>query len=104
MRINRPATLSLRTLAIAYLALLLLAPLGLVFYRTFEHGFGAAWNWISTPAAVSALWLSLLIAAIAVPLNTIFGVGCALVLVRGKARGRRRRSMRCSTSPSSSRR
>ena len=89
LRISRPTTLSLRTLAIAYLALLLLAPLGLVFYRTFEHGFGAAWTWISTPAAVSALWLSLLIAAIAVPLNTIFGVGCALVLVRGKARGRR---------------
>ena len=28
-------------------------------------------------------------AAIAVPLNTIFGVGCALALVRGKARGRK---------------
>ena len=89
MRINRPAVLSLRTAAIAYLALLLLAPLGLIFYRTFEHGFGTAWSWMTTPAAVSALSLSVLIAVIAVPLNTIFGVGCALVLVRGRGRGRR---------------
>ena len=43
---------------------------------------------MTTPAAISALWLSMLIAAIAVPLNTIFGVGAALVIVRGKTRGR----------------
>jgi sulfate transport system permease protein len=88
LRISRGATLSLRTIAIAYLALLLLLPIGVVLVRTFEHGFGVAWDWITTPAAISALWLSILIAAIAVPLNTIFGVGAALVLVRSKARGR----------------
>jgi sulfate/thiosulfate transport system permease protein len=71
-----------------YLALLLLLPLAVVFGRTFEHGFSAAWAWITTPAAISAFWLTVLVAVIAVPLNTIFGVGCALVLVRGKARGR----------------
>jgi sulfate transport system permease protein len=86
LRISRRATLSLRTVALAYLAVLLLLPLGLVFYRTFEHGFSTAWAWMTTPAAVSALWLSLLIAAIAVPLNTVFGIGCALVLVRGRGR------------------
>jgi sulfate transport system permease protein len=59
-----------------------------VFWRTFEHGAGTAWSFMTTPAAVSALWLSLLIAVIAVPLNTIFGVGAALVLARGKTRGR----------------
>ena len=89
MRISRPATLSLRTLALLYLGVLLLLPLGVVFARTFEHGFGIAWGWMSTPAAVSAFWLTLLMAAIAVPLNTIFGVSTALVLVRGKARGRK---------------
>jgi sulfate transport system permease protein len=78
----------LRTVALLYLALLLLLPLAVVFGRTFEHGLGTAWGWVTTPAAVSALWLTLLIAAIAVPLNTIFGVGCALVLVRSRARGR----------------
>jgi sulfate transport system permease protein len=86
--ISRRATLSLRAVALLYLALLLLLPVGVVFWRTFEHGVGTAWSFMTTPAAVSALWLSLLIAVIAVPLNTIFGVGAALVLARGKTRGR----------------
>jgi sulfate transport system permease protein len=86
--ISRRATLSLRGVALLYLALLLLLPVAVVFWRTFEHGAGTAWSFMTTPAAVSALWLSLLIAVIAVPLNTIFGVGAALVLARGKTRGR----------------
>jgi sulfate transport system permease protein len=89
VRISRQSTLSLRGIALLYLGLLLLLPLGVVFARTFEHGLGTAWGWVTTPAAISALGLTLLVAAIAVPLNTIFGVGCALVLVRGRARGRR---------------
>lgn len=88
MRLSRPAVLSTRAVALLYLAALLLIPVGLVLGRTFEHGVSQAWAWMTTPAAISALWLTILIAAIAVPLNTIFGVGCALVLVRGKARGR----------------
>lgn len=80
---------SLRAVALAYLAALLLAPVVFIFIRTFEHGLSTAWAYMTTPAAISAFWLSVLIAAIAVPLNTIFGVGTALVLVRSKARGRR---------------
>jgi sulfate transport system permease protein len=75
-------------LALLYLALLLLAPVVLVFFRTFQHGISTAWADMTTPAAISAFWLSVIIAAIAVPLNTIFGIGCALVLVRSKSRGR----------------
>jgi sulfate transport system permease protein len=88
LRISRRTKLSLRTVVLLYLTLLLLLPLAVVFGRTFEHGFGVAWGWMTTPAAVSAFWLTVLVAIIAVPLNTIFGVGCALVLVRGKSRGR----------------
>ena len=88
MRISRRSTLSLRAVALLYLALLLLLPLGVVFARTFEHGLGEAWSWVTTPAAISAFWLTVLIAVIAVPLNTIFGVGAAMVLARTKARGR----------------
>jgi sulfate/thiosulfate transport system permease protein len=86
LRISRPATLSLRAVALLYLTLLLLLPLVVVFARTFEHGLGAAWGWITTPAAISAFWLTVTVAAIAVPLNTIFGIGCALVLIRRKGR------------------
>jgi sulfate transport system permease protein len=80
--------MSLRSVALLYLLLLLLLPVAVVFWRTFEHGVGTAWSFMTTPAAISALWLSLLIAVIAVPLNTIFGVGTALVLTRSKTRGR----------------
>ena len=75
-------------MALLYLGLLLVLPVLVVFGRTFEHGLGVAWAWVTTPAAISALWLTILIAAIAVPLNTVFGVGCALVLIRSRARGR----------------
>jgi sulfate transport system permease protein len=83
--ISRRTTLSLRAIALLYLTLLLLLPVSLVFWRTFEHGVGTAWSFMTTPAAISALWLTILMAAIAVPLNAIFGVGAAMVLVRGKA-------------------
>lgn len=86
MLVSRRARLSLRAVALLYLVLLLLLPVGVVFAKTFEHGFGVAWSWMTTPAAISALWLSVTMAAIAVPLNTIFGVGAALVLVRRRGR------------------
>jgi sulfate transport system permease protein len=88
LRVSRGATLSLRAVALGYLLLLLLLPLAVVFGRTFQHGLGAAWAWVTTPAAISALWLSLAMAAIAVPLNTVFGIGAALVLARGRGRAR----------------
>jgi len=84
--ISRSARLSMRAVALLYLLVLLLLPVGVVFAKTFEHGFGVAWGWITTPAAISAFWLSVTLAAIAVPLNTIFGVGCALILVRRRGR------------------
>ena len=96
------AKYALRFGALGYLAFLLLVPVGLVFYRTFEHGIGAVIDSITTPAAISAFWLTIEVAAIAVPLNTIFGIATALVLVRGRFPGRRlwlgSRST-CSTAP-----
>lgn len=72
----------LRTLGLGYLLVLLLAPVGMVFYRTFEHGLAAPLEALLTPNALHALELTLLMVAIAVPLNTVFGVACALLLVR----------------------
>jgi sulfate transport system permease protein len=88
MTVDRPWRIGLRTLALGYLAALLLIPVGLIFFRTFEDGIGAVWEAITTPAAISAFWLTITVTAIAVPLNTIFGVLCALALARGKFRGK----------------
>src|SRR3954452_37942 len=78
----------LRAFALGYLGLLLLIPVGMIFYRTFEHGFAAAWTAVTQPDALHAFKLTLEMVAIAVPLNTIFGVGCALLLVRTTFRGK----------------
>jgi sulfate transport system permease protein len=80
--------IGLRILALGYLAALLLAPVGLIFYRTFEHGIGAVWDSVTTPAAISAFWLTIEVTAIAVPLNTAFGVIAALALARGRFPGK----------------
>jgi sulfate transport system permease protein len=60
---------------------------GAVFYRTFEHGFWPAWHAVTTPDAVHALKLTLLVAAIAVPANAVFGILCALAIVRYRVPG-----------------
>src|ERR1039457_1461948 len=84
----RARKLGVRAIALGYLALLLLAPVGMIFYRTFEHGLGPVWSAVSGPNAVHAFWLSLEIVAIAVPLNTVFGIGMALLLARWRLRGK----------------
>lgn len=84
MLISRRSRWSLRTAALLYLVLLLLLPVAIVFAKTFEHGFSVAWGWMTTPAAISALVLSVTMALIAVPLNTVFGVTAALFLVRDR--------------------
>jgi sulfate transport system permease protein len=78
----------LRIVALGYLALLLLLPVTLIFYRAFEHGIGAAWAAVTTPDALHAFYLTFIITAIAVPLNTVFGVVLALMLERRDFRGK----------------
>jgi sulfate transport system permease protein len=80
--------IGLRTLALLYLGVLLFIPVGLVFYRTFEHGLTAVYDSVTTPAAISAFWLTVEVAAIAVPLNTVLGIVAALALARGRFRGK----------------
>lgn len=78
----------LRLGALAYLGLLLVLPVGMVFYRMFEDGLGAVWEALGSDAFVHALQVTLTIVAIAVPANTIFGILCALAIVRrGSTRG-----------------
>jgi len=82
------ARLGLRTVALIYLAVLLLVPVGVVIYRTLEPGIGKVWSSLTTPAAIHAFQLTLEVTAITVPLVTVFGVLLALVLVRGRFPGK----------------
>jgi sulfate transport system permease protein len=88
MTVDRRWRIGLRVVGLSYLALLLLIPIALVFYRTFENGAGAVYDSVTTPAAISAFALTITVTAIAVPLNTVFGVLCALALARGRFRGK----------------
>jgi sulfate transport system permease protein len=81
------ARYGLRLVAFGYVGLLLLAPVGVVFFRTFEHGLEPVRHVLSTPDFQHALKLTLEIALIAVPLNTVFGVICALAIVRHRLPG-----------------
>lgn len=74
--------------AIAFLGLFLVLPLGMVFVEAFRRGaqvFGAA---LSDRYALSAIRLTLLAAAIAVPLNTLFGLVAAWLIAKFRFRGR----------------
>jgi sulfate transport system permease protein len=78
---------AVRFFALGYLAVLLAAPVGFVFWRTFEHGVGPAWDAVTSHDAVHALKVTLILVAIAVPANTIFGVMCSLAIVRHRFPG-----------------
>lgn len=88
MTLSPAVKYALRILALLYVAVLLIVPLGLILWRAFVPGLVQFWEYISTPAAISAFNLSLLVVAIVVPLNVIFGVPTALVLARNKFRGK----------------
>ena len=77
-----------RTIALGYLGLLLVAPVAMIFYRTFEHGLGPVWDAVQEPNFQRAFWLSIEVVLIAVPLNTAFGIGMALLLERGRFKGK----------------
>lgn len=72
-----------------YLGLLIAGPVALVVLNAFSQGIGTFWTAITRPDALHALGLTLLIAVIVVPVNMVFGVVCALLLVRSRAPARR---------------
>ena len=75
--------------AVAIMSLLLLLPLGMVLSAAFAHGFQQWWQALVTPDARSALHLTLMTAAIVIPVNAIFGVLAAWALTRFTFRGKR---------------
>ena len=78
----------LRSVALLYLAALVIVPVGMIFYRTFEHGLSQPLDAVTSPDGLHAFWLTIVCVGIAVPLNTVFGILTALVLVRQEFRGK----------------
>ena len=85
---RRSIRLAVRFVGLGYLLLLLALPVGLVFYRTVEGGVAPILAALRAPGFQHAFWLTVTIAAIAVPLNTVFGIVTALALVRRRFPGR----------------
>jgi sulfate/thiosulfate transport system permease protein len=83
------ARLGLRTVALVYLLLLLVLPVGLIGWRTFASGLGPVIDALTSDAAVHAFQVTFGVAFYAVVANTLFGVGAALLLVRREFPGKR---------------
>ena len=81
------ARISLRVVALAYVLLLVAFPVAFILWNTFSGGPAPVWDALTQPNAIAAFVLTIKIIAVAVPLNTVFGIICALVLVRGRFPG-----------------
>jgi sulfate transport system permease protein len=79
----------LRLIAVAYVGVLVMLPLILVTQRTISQGWWTFWNSISSPNAIHAFELTGIVTAWAVVINTVFGIGVAILLARYRFPGRR---------------
>ena len=84
-----PTTYVLRLIAAAYLFLLVAWPVSLIVTNTFDGGFGSIRALFEDPDMVVALQLSAYVAFFSVLINTVFGVGMSLLLVRYEFPGKR---------------
>ena len=87
---TEPAWLRRTLIAIAllFLALFLFVPLAAVFFEALKKGLGVYVAAITDPDALSAIKLTLIAAAIAVPMNLVFGVAAAWAIAKFEFRGR----------------
>jgi sulfate transport system permease protein len=79
----------IRVVVILYLGALVGLPVAFLFDRALGQGLSAFWTQVTRPDAVAALKLSGEVALVAVPLNTVVGIGAALLLARRKFVGNR---------------
>ncbi len=83
-----PARIMLIGLAFLFLALFLVLPLVAVFVEAFRKGIGSFWEAIVEQDALSAIRLTLLVAAISVPLNLVFGIAAAWSIAKFEFKGK----------------
>jgi sulfate transport system permease protein len=79
---------SLIGLALAFIFLFLVLPLAAVFTEALRKGWSAYWEALKEPDAWSAIRLTLITAAIAVPMNLVFGVAAAWAIAKYEFRGK----------------
>ncbi|MBU1377551.1 MAG: sulfate ABC transporter permease subunit CysW [Alphaproteobacteria bacterium] len=75
-------------LTLAILGVLIVFPLGVVFQQAFSKGFAAYLEPLTQPDALHAIRLTLIVAAISVPLNAVFGVAAAWAVARFEFKGK----------------
>ena len=80
--------ISLIVVVVSVLGVLLFAPLIAVFYEALREGVGASLATLANPESQSAIRLTLLVAAFAVPLNAVFGVAAAWLITKYSFRGK----------------
>ena len=80
--------LLLMAIAFAFLGIFLVVPLVVVFEQAFAKGIGAFLEAIREPDTISAIKLTLLVAAISVPLNLVFGIAAAWAIAKFEFRGK----------------
>jgi sulfate/thiosulfate transport system permease protein len=86
---ERPLARTIITLtAVAWLTLFLLLPLVSVFVEALRDGVGAYFAAVVEPDALAAMRLTLLVAAIAVPLNMVFGLAASWAIAKHDFRGK----------------
>ncbi|TRL40740.1 sulfate ABC transporter permease subunit CysW [Rhizobium straminoryzae] len=78
----------LTLVAVAFLAIVVILPLITVFYEAFRKGAAAFFEAFQEPDAIAAIRLTLTVAAIAVPLNLVFGVAAAWAIAKFDFRGK----------------
>jgi sulfate transport system permease protein len=81
--------LALTTVALAFLFVFLFVPFAFIFIEALRNGWQAYVAAIETPEALSAIWLTLLVAALTVPANAVFGIAAAWAITRFDFRGKR---------------
>ena len=79
---------ALIAMALAFSLVFLLLPLVNVFAQAFARGWPAYWNSLTEPDSRAAIHLTLIVAAVTVPLNVLFGVAAAWAIAKFEFRGR----------------
>jgi sulfate transport system permease protein len=85
---SRPVRVLLIALALGFMALFLVLPLAAVFTEALRKGWDAYWEALKEPDAWSAIRLTLITAAVAVPLNLVFGVAAAWAVAKFDFKGK----------------